>query len=102
MRRMKTEDTQMFLLICPAGSDDEMADADAAEAAEPDAAAEEASKTVGSGRQAAQGKKTYKDQAKLPKGKKSDHVKAEKGVSSEKDAWEQTKPEEGADSKTRR
>lgn len=42
--------------LCPAGSDEEMADADAA------AAPEEAGRTVGSGRQAAQGKKVYRDQ----------------------------------------
>lgn len=50
----------LHALLCPAGSDEEMADAEAA------AAPEEAGRTVGSGRQAAQGKKVYKDQ-KAPK-----------------------------------
>lgn len=88
-------------VLCPAGSDEEMADADAADAGA-DAPAEEADRTVGSGRQAAQGK-VYKDQ-KAPKTQKSDKVKDDKGVvvESENEAWEQTKPEEGADSRTRR
>jgi hypothetical protein len=92
----------MMLGLCPAGSDEEMVDADDAADADADAPAEEADRTVGSGRQAAQGK-VYKDQ-RAPKTKKSDKVQEDKGtvVKSEKEAWEQTKPEEGGDSRTRR
>jgi hypothetical protein len=90
------------LVFCFAGSDEEMADADDAADAAADAPAGEADRTVGSGRRAAQGK-VYKDQ-KAPKTKKSDKVQEDKGtvVKSEKEAREQTKPEEGADSRTRR
>jgi hypothetical protein len=70
-----------------------MADADAA------AAADEPGRPIGSGRQAAQGKKVYKDQ-KLPK-QKGEKVKSEKAVDSEAQAWEETRPEEGPLGKTR-
>jgi hypothetical protein len=77
--------------------DEEMADADDATAA----AAAAAAKSVGSGRQAAQGRKTYKDQKRLPSGKSE--IKKEGTAKSEKEAWEQTKPEEGkVDTRTRR